>query len=54
MITETVLKPLSLGMGRGAVTVVFEMVFKIRPLSVDSFDTKEWSLIPLTFSVGWS
>ena len=33
---------------------VFEMVFKICPLSVDSLDTKEWSLMPLTFSVGWS
>ena len=54
MTTETVLKAVSLGMGRRAVTVVFEMVFKICPLSVDSLDTKEWSLMPLTFSVGWS
>ena len=41
MTTETVLKPVSPGMGRGAVTIVFEMVFKICPLSVDSLDTKE-------------
>lgn len=54
MTTEAVLKAVSLGMGRRAVTVVFEMVFKICPLSVDSLDTKEWSLMPLTFSVGWS
>ena len=41
MTTETVLKPVSPGMGRGAVRIVFEMVFKICALSVDSLDTKE-------------
>lgn len=54
MTTEAVLNPVSPGMGQGPAAMVFAMAFKICPQSLESLPDKGWSLISLTFSVGWS